>query len=115
MNHKYLLQSEELLLTPMTAQDSEKYRMLRNRDDNKNFFFSSRSISLEQQIIWYRNYLEDDKQYMFSVYEANSMLFIGGIGLYNIDYQKGNAELGRILIDRNVASGKHYGAKAIRL
>ncbi|WP_026669513.1 GNAT family N-acetyltransferase [Butyrivibrio sp. AE3006] len=115
MNHNYNMQSEGVKLTPMTAQDSEKYRILRNRKDNISFFFSGKEITSDQQAAWYKKYLDDDTQYMFSIYEKNSDNYIGGIGIYDIDTDKRTAEVGRIIVDREIAGGKHYGAAAISL
>ena len=113
MQHDYTIPADDITLRPMSATDSEVYRRLRNREDNRNFFFDASEISAEQQRAWYERYLSDQASYMFSVYETNANAFIGGIGLYDIDRAAGTAEVGRILIDRQIAAGHGYGAQAI--
>ncbi|SDB63064.1 GNAT family N-acetyltransferase [Butyrivibrio sp. INlla16] len=115
MKHTYCLENEKICIRPMSPEDSEKYRVLRNRKDNIGFFFSGTEITSDQQAAWYTRYLADETQYMFSIYETDSDQFIGGIGIYDIDEIKGQAEVGRIIVDKELAAGKHYGAEAIKL
>ncbi|WP_026496828.1 GNAT family N-acetyltransferase [Butyrivibrio sp. WCD3002] len=115
MNHNYELKSDKITLKPMSSVDSECYRVLRNRKDNISFFFSGAEITQDQQANWYNKYLTDETQYMFSIYETDSARYIGGIGIYDVDKSSGCAEVGRIIVDRELAAGKHYGAKAIEL
>lgn len=115
MNHSFTVENENIKLEPMSADDSERYRVLRNREDNAHFFFSNAEISQQAQRKWYEGYLTQNDQLMFSVYEEPDMRWIGGIGIYDIDTAKGCAEVGRIIIDRYIAGGKHYGSQAIQL
>ncbi|WP_026527611.1 GNAT family N-acetyltransferase [Butyrivibrio sp. VCD2006] len=115
MNHSFELESNKIILKPMSSTDSENYRVLRNRKDNISFFFSGTEITKDQQANWYNEYLADETQYMFSIYETDSAMYIGGIGIYDVDNSNGCAEVGRIIVDRELAAGKHYGAEAIRL
>lgn len=115
MKHNYFIESDRISLHAMTEDESEMYRILRNRKDNIDFFFSGKEITVAEQKTWYERYLNDETQLMFSIYENVGGVFIGGISLYDIDSNKGMAEVGRIIIDRNIAAGKHYGAEAIKL
>ena len=115
MEHNFELKTDKIILKPMSSVDSECYRVLRNRKDNISFFFSGAEITQEQQANWYNKYLADNTQYMFSIYEADSARYIGGIGIYDVDKTNDCAEVGRIIVDRELAAGKHYGAMAIRL
>lgn len=114
MKHSYSITGENIILVPMNENSSELYRRLRNREDNRNFFFNSDIISSEQQTKWFQNYLEKETEYMFSVLLKEDETFIGGIGIYDIDRLGGKAEIGRIIIDRNLAGGKGYGTEAIK-
>ena len=115
MKHDYCIKSERITISAMTKAESEKYRRLRNRKDNIVFFFSQKEITADEQKAWYEIYLLDDSQIMFSIYENSSNAFIGGVGLYDINKKTGRAEVGRIIIDREIAAGKRYGAEAIKL
>lgn len=114
MKHNYSFTGENIVLIPMDENFSESYRKLRNREDNRNFFFNSAEISSEQQAKWFRGYLEKETEFMFSIFLKDRETFIGGIGIYDIDRSAGKAEIGRIIVDRNLAGGKGYGAEAIK-
>ena len=112
MEHDFSIEDSDIILVPFSREHSEKYRIYRNRDDIRGFFFNSEEISYENQEEWYKRYLNDDTQLMFAVIEKTSDEYIGGIGVYDINTQKGEAEVGRIIIDKNIAGGKGYGTKA---
>ena len=100
-------------MSPLENDTSEEYRLLRNREDNRKFFFSNKEITAESQNKWFEKYLLDKNQIMFAIYEKASSVFVGGICIYDIDGSK--AEVGRIIIDRQKVGGKGYGAEAIKL
>lgn len=113
MEHMLYSCDDELIIAPMNYETSECYRVLRNRPDNMSFFFSQKEISSEEQKRWYSNYINDSSQYMFSIFEKESKLFLGGIGVYEVCLEEKSCEVGRIIIDKLLAAGKGYGAKAI--
>lgn len=113
MKHDYSIECDHIILMPMSLQTSELYRQLRNREDNREFFFNSTIIEREQQEAWFQNYLKKETEYMFSVVHKLTGSFIGGIGIYDIDSSKRTAEIGRIIIDKELAAGKGYGTEAI--
>lgn len=109
MDHNIFYKTSNLDLGPLNIKDSELYRLLRNRDDNRSFFLYTGIISSEEQLKWYEKYLSGP-DYMFSIrLKDPTHSFIGGAGIYNIDIQKKEAEFGRIIIDRELAGGKGYG------
>lgn len=113
MQHNYLYKADRLMLVPMDKLANEKYRQLRNRDDNRKFFINSSIITKDQQEKWFNSYLTKKNEYMFSIVQLNSHLLIGAIGIYNIDSVSKQAEIGRIIIDKNLAAGKGYGTESI--
>ncbi len=115
MNHNCFAENDKIRIAPMTDEESELYRLLRNRKDNAPFFFSSITITKEMQHKWFKKYLCDDSQLMFSIYEKSTGAFVGGVSIYDVNLQKGEAEVGRIIVDKEIASGKHYGAQSIEL
>lgn len=109
MKHNLQVQSGNILICPMTSDDSEQYRRIRNQDENRRWFVDSKIISSEVQRNWFDNYLKKSDEYMFSIY--SSKLFVGGCSLYCIDKHTRSAEFGRIAID-TVQKGKGYGYEA---
>lgn len=98
MEHFFSRRSGVIRIIAMDENHSELYRQMRNKEENRRFFFSEELISEEGQRRWYENYLRDDSQLMFAITEEEK--FIGGCGLYRIDREKEIAEFGRILIDK---------------
>lgn len=113
MQHNYSFDGEHIILRPMNESTSELYRVLRNREDNREFFFHSTIIEKEQQVKWFNNYLLKEDEYMFSILFPENYKFVGAIGIYNINQIKKTAEIGRIIIDRYIGGGKGYGTEAI--
>lgn len=105
MNHTYTAKNEYISLKPMSADDSEKYRVVRN--NNIEWFGTNSQISIDQQAIWYSKYLNSQTELMFSIYDKKDR-FIGGCSLYNIDKKRRIAEFGRIVIDK-ISTGHGYG------
>lgn len=103
----------EIHLEPFNEQFSEAYRILRNREDNRSYFFNNVLISKEQQAKWYRKYLKDDSQKMYAIIANDTNVFLGAIGFYDYDDSEGTAEVGRIIVDKEIAVGRGYGAIAI--
>lgn len=101
-----------MLLCPLSPEDSEKYRRLRNHECNRRCFLFSGIITADAQRSWYGNYLKKDDDYMFSIYNQTGQ-FLGGAALYNI--QADTAEFGRLLIDRTTAGKGGTGRRVLML
>ncbi len=112
LNHTFIKKSHTIQIVPMNQKYSECYRMLRNIDSNRAFFFSDKIISDGEQKAWFENYLNDETQIMFAVLDHEGG-FIGGCGLYYID-DNSKAEFGRIVIDEKMR-GKGIGCEVVRL
>lgn len=109
MEHEFKTRYEDIRLIPMSMEDSEKYRNLRNRPDVRINFKSKRVISADEQKVWYENYLHSPNEVMFSIFSDD--IFLGGNSLYKINNNDGTAEYGRIIIDKQY-SGNSFGYKA---
>lgn len=114
MKHNYTISTKSIQLLPLSHENSQNFRILRNREDNRNWFKSNSIISEEAQSAWYEKYLATPNEFMFSVHDPNTMSFLGAIGLYDIDFQKKQAEMGRLLIDRKVVGGRGLGTEAVK-
>lgn len=98
MKHDFYYCNGDIELRPMTYEDSQKYRLLRNQEQNRLCFFYQSALSAEKQRSWYEKYEKDDTDIMFAFYYQN--VFAGGNAIYHIDREKGCAEYGRLLVDK---------------
>lgn len=112
MKDEIQIERENVILKSLSCQDSEQYRLLRNDDSIRNYFYHNEIISREVQSKWYERYKSTVDDYMFSVYHKLSETFIGGVALYNIDHVVNSAEVGRIIIDKKF-KGHEYGSVAV--
>lgn len=114
MKDDLVIQDARIFLKILNLEDSEKYRILRNREENRKWFFTDVIISKENQEKWFWQYYAADDEYMFSIYEKASEKYIGAVAIYHIDFQNRKAEIGRIIVDKSIAGGKGYGKEAIQ-
>ena len=115
MKHNYSIETKNLMITPMTQEDSERFRKIRNRDGNREWFVYQDIITEEAQQKWYQNYLHRENDYMFAIYTneiENS--FIGAMAIYDVDEKNSKAEIGRLIIDSEVSAGNGYGFETIQ-
>lgn len=112
MNHQYKIESTKITLLPMSQNDSELYRQLRNQEENRKCFLFSGIIEKDAQEIWYNNYLNREDDYMFSVYNKIGQ-FLGGAALYDITEH--SAEFGRVLLDRTLSAHQGIGYEVLML
>lgn len=113
MIHTIEKEFKRVKLSPLLEQDIELLRLLRNKAHNRKWFICSEEISKATQEKWYTKYKEKKDDYMFSISTiANPHVFIGAVGLYNIDTEKRNAEFGRLLIDSENISERGLGIEA---
>lgn len=111
MDHAYRISIDDVIICPMTWEDSEKYRVMRNEPGSRESFFQAVEISFEQQKQWYGKYLGREGEYMFSIWSAEC--FVGGCGIYNLNEKEKSAEFGRILIGMKYRR-RGVGAKATK-
>ena len=100
MKHHYSYDDADLLLRPLEEKDIESLRLLRNRPENRIWFFGSGLITKEEQKAWFERYLTKENDYMFSVYlpeQPNE--FIGAVAIYGYESDTDSFEVGRLLLD----------------
>lgn len=105
MKHAYFTRCRDLVLRPMEEPDIENIRLLRNR--NRNWFVYSEEITPEVQKAWYQRYLEQEGDYQFSAFYRE--VWVGAAALY--DVADGQAEFGRLLVDRAAADRGGLGTE----
>lgn len=108
MEHNFSIRAEKVWLVPMEGDDFESYRLLRNRPENRKWFLYSQEISSEAQCKWARNYRENPRELMFSIYDLDRN-FIGGNSIYHLDDGRTQGEYGRLVIDKNLVHEPGYG------
>ena len=113
MNHSYSIEKNNVSLVPMTLIDSQKYREHRNLERNRKWFLNNRFINENAQMLWYKNYLLDESDYMFAIYFRGE--FIGGNGIYHINISDKSAEYGRLLVADHGRRGCGVGTIATEL
>lgn len=110
MNHKLTGEYKDIILVPMNFEDSESFRQLRNREENRKWFVYNNEITMEAQIKWFENYLDKAGEYMFSAYhKAQPNKFIGAVSIYDENKDSKQAEFGRIIVDKQLISEKGVG------
>ncbi len=113
MEHHYFYREKDISIVPLSEVHSEKYRQLRNRDDNRKWFKTDLIITQDMQKKWYQNYLTKPSEYMFAIEDNKTGEFIGAVGLYDINPEEKCAEIGRIIVDRFKSGGRGYASKAL--
>lgn len=110
MYHEYSMLLNPVQLRPLSAEESEKMRILRN--NNRKWFVYSNEIASDEQLIWYKNYLNKPDDYMFSALYIPTNTWIGAAGIYNVAHQQ--AEFGRLLVDKSATEIKGLGVYITR-
>ena len=112
MKHNYAICGERIRLSPLSEDDAERLRILRNRNSCR--FIDSAEISADAQLKWYQKYIVKPCDYMFSaVYKATNQ-WIGAVGLYNVDTVCCEAEFGRLVVDKEAAGIGGLGVDVTR-
>lgn len=111
MNHRICAKYIDIELCPIDIWYSQEYRIIRNKRDNRKWFYYSDEISECNQKKWFRKYLDDETDYMWVV--IYNEVVVGGVAIYNICENDGykKAEFGRLLIDSD-SKLSHGGLKA---
>lgn len=113
MEHNYSYECLRVVLKPLTINDIEELRILRNKEAQ--FFLDTKQISKESQAKWFAKYLEKSNDIMFVVSKKdNPDVFIGVIAAYDIDFDNKVCEIGRTLIDKEKAPEKGIGTDATK-
>jgi len=87
------------------------FNWIKNKGFKQNFLFE-KDISWNNHIIWYKNYTKDITQKIYTINVDG--VYIGNIGLKNIDSLKNSAE-SWIYIGDEIFKGKGYAKSAYKL
>ena len=87
----------------------------RNQDDVRRWFLHSDVITPEQHAVWYTAYKDRDDDLVFVIEETATLRRpVGQVALYRIDWTRGTAEFGRLLIGDAEAAGKGIATLATK-
>jgi diamine N-acetyltransferase len=96
------LEKDAVCLRLLEKSDLE--RTLSWRNQNRQYFFNSDLLSMHQHIAWFNQYLARDDDYVFIIERLSRKKEpVGQISLYKIDWEKRQAEFGRLLIGEPAA------------
>lgn len=106
------IRSGSLVLRLVTDADLAMTRQWRNRDEARVWFKNSNKLTETQHQDWFAKYLTNDNDYFFIV-EADGVP-VGQASVYEINWSKGTAEVGRFLAAPDFA-GRGYLTKACQV
>lgn len=104
---------DDIRLIPIEEEDIEEIRLLRNA--NKEYFFYSKEITVEEQKKWFEKYLKKDNDYTFKVVKISNICdIIGVVALYDFLPDLDQCEFGRIIINHEKVNEKGIGLKVTK-
>ena len=100
-----LLEERDLALT----------RAWRNQDHIRRWFLTSDPITAEQHQEWFRRYLDRDDDFVFLIEETEVLKCpVGQVSVYHVDWSKGSAEFGRLMLGEEEARGRGLARQVTR-
>lgn len=111
MKHSYSITYKNVALKPISENELEYLRTWRNDPANTKYLRQIPYITPEMQLKWYESYLANEDEMTFAICETKQLgRVVGSLSLY--DFDKGEAEFGKILIGDCEAHGKSIGLHA---
>lgn len=108
------LESERLLLKPITEEDTELVLSFRNADYVRNNFFYRVPISVEDHLKFYKNRCETGEVFYFLVYEKETETPIGCVYLQTNPHEPEALESG-VFFSENAPKGRGYATEAVKM
>ena len=113
MKHNYSGTYENIYIRQLKNDDLESLRIWRNNPDNTHFLRKIPYITQEMQTAWYKNYLNDETELIFSIEEIENIHgLVGSLALYNIENKE--TEVGKILVGDPNAHGLDVCANSLK-
>jgi len=105
-----------VLLRAITSDDLGTVLNWRNKWRIRRNFKTSRPISLSEHEEWYRRYAASDTDFVFLICERDQTARpVGQVSLYHIDWDKHEAEFGRLMIGEDDCLHRGFAKEATRL
>jgi len=110
------VENNRVRLRLLEVDDLDLTLSWRNQDEIRKWFFFQERIELTNHLAWFEKYQTRDNDYVFII-EAKDLggLPVGQIAVYDIDWQQGRGEYGRLMIGEAIAKGKGYAQDATQL
>jgi RimJ/RimL family protein N-acetyltransferase len=110
------LPGQRVRLRLLSEGDLETTLAWRNQDRIRKWFFTPDVITPEQHHAWFAKYRERDDDFVFIIEETRDLgRPVGQVALYRVDWAKGCAEYGRLMIGDAEAAGKGLAREATAL
>jgi RimJ/RimL family protein N-acetyltransferase len=107
------VENERVILRLLEMDDLPLTLSWRNQDNIRKWFIHTDIIQDEKHYSWFECYRELDNDFVFMILAKDlENRPVGQISLYNINWEVGNAEYGRLMIGDPVAQGKGYAKQA---
>jgi diamine N-acetyltransferase len=106
------LEAGRIRLRLLEQQDLPRTLAWRNQDHIRRWFFFSERLTAEQHAAWFARYQQRDDDFVFIIEEAAGERPIGQVAIYNVDWAKGTAEFGRLMIGEADAAGRGLAREA---
>lgn len=110
------IESERIILRLLEKTDLSQTLAWRNQDHIRIWFNNTEVVAEKDHYAWFETYLNLDNDFVFVILAKDlDHICIGQISIYNIDWEVGSAEFGRLIIGHQLARGKGYAKEAIHL
>lgn len=114
MDHNFSCEYKRVILKPLSRNEIEPLRQLRNRPEIRKWFLYSEVISQEEQVQWYEKYIGNPTDFMYAVYLKKApAIFVGAYAHYNYDKESRIIEGGRLMVDSGTIDERGIGRDII--
>jgi RimJ/RimL family protein N-acetyltransferase len=98
----------------LEERDLAMTRAWRNQDEIRKWFLTSGVISEGQHAAWFAQYRDRDDDFVFIIEETATLKKpIGQVSVYAIEWDRGRAKFGRLLIGDADARGRGLAKRAV--
>lgn len=104
----------QVYIRPIEVSDAELIIKWRNSENVKKYFILQENFTLEGQVKWINNIVNNGKAFQFVIVEKASNRSVGSVYIRNVDQIHKKGEYG-IFIGEDDARGKGYGTQAAKL
>lgn len=94
-------------------EDINYIMIWRNNNEIRKWFFNSNTVTYEEQIMWYKSYINNQNEIMFIIDDKYQQIPIGTISITNINWDNSTGHIGRIMIGNFKVRGKGIGKESI--
>lgn len=103
-------------LRPLAEADLALTLRWRNQEHIRRWFINSDALTPEQHRGWFERYAGRDDDFVFVIEETAELLKpVGQIAVYDIDWEQGRGEYGRIIVGEPGAAGRGLAKEATAL